>query len=105
MFPCLPYGQRVVRTHWGHYPYRQLIPLSRTYFGVEDVRPGEEESQWISDEIFVSNAGGISIPKELNQNILQFLTGKDLLRFERVLKTAEMVIEHCHALTYDAIHE
>ena len=65
--PCPPRGQRVTR---GHYPYRQLIPLPRTYFEVKDVRPGEEESQWISDKIFVLNAGGISIPKELNQNIL-----------------------------------
>jgi hypothetical protein len=49
-----------------HYPRRQLVNFPRTYFKVEDVRPGEEELQAISDEIFVSTAGGTSIPKELN---------------------------------------
>jgi hypothetical protein len=62
--------------------------------------------QCISDKIFVLTAGGISIPKGLNQNILQFLTGKDLLRFKMVTKKAEMIVEHCHhALIYDTIHE
>jgi hypothetical protein len=92
MFPCPPRGQRVTRAHWGHYHYWQLIPLPRTYFEVKDVRPGEDELQWISDEIFVSTAGGILIPKELNQNILQFLTGKDLLRFKMVSKKAKMIV-------------
>ncbi len=101
--PHPPHAQWVLRAHWGHYPYWQLIPLPRTYFEVEDVRPGEDELQCITDEIFVSTAGGISIPKELNQNILQFLTGKDLLRFKMVSKKAEMIVEHCHALIYDAI--
>ena len=55
--------------------------------------------------IFVLNAGGILIPKELNQNIVQFLTGKDFLRFKMVSKTAEMAVKHFHALLYDAIHE
>ena len=103
MFPHPLRREWVARAHWGHYPYWQLIPLPRTYFEVEDVRPGEDELQCITDEIFVSTAGGISIPKELNQNILQFLTGKDLLRFKMVSKKAEMIVEHCHALIYDAI--
>ena len=77
----------------------------RTYFEFEDVRPGEEEGQGILGKIFISIAGGILIPMELNQNILQFLTEKELLRFEMVSKTAEMVVKHCHALLYDAIHE
>ena len=51
------------------------------------------------------SAGGISIPKELNRNILQFLTGKELLRFAMVSKKADMIVKHCHALMYDAIHE
>jgi hypothetical protein len=105
MFPCPLRGQRVLRAHWGHYPYRQLIPLPSTYLEVEDVRPGEDELQCITDKIFVSTAGGISISKELNRNILQFLTGNDLLRFEMVSKKAKMIVEHCHALIFDAIHE
>jgi hypothetical protein len=74
---------------------------------VKDVRPSEDELQWILDEIFVSTADGVSIPKELNQNILQFLTWKELLRFEMASKKAEMIAEHCHAhaFMYDAIHE
>ena len=43
--------------------------------------------------------------KGINQNILQFLTGKELLRFKMVSKKAEMIVKHCHALMYDAIHE
>ncbi len=42
--------------------------------------------QCITDKNFVLTAGGISIPRELNQNILQFFRGKDLLRFVMVSK-------------------
>ena len=65
----MPRGRRVARDH---YPRLQLVPFLRTYFEVKDVRPGEEELQAISHKIFVSNAGRISIPKELNRNILQY---------------------------------
>jgi hypothetical protein len=51
-------------------------------------------------KIFVLTAGGISIPKELNRNIIQFLTGKDLLRFEMVSKKGQ---NDCRALS--CIHE
>ncbi len=105
IFPRLPRGQRNTRAIWGHYSRRFLIPRPRTYFEVKDIRPGEEEMQCITDEIFVSTAGGISIPKELNRNILQFLTGKDLLRFAMVSKKAKMIVNHCHALINDATHE
>ena len=104
--PIFPHPwRRLLSAHWGHYPCRQLIPLPRTYFEVEDIRPGEDELPDIMDKIFVSTSGKISVPKELNQNILQFLMGKDLLRFAMVSKKANMIIEHCHALMYDAIHE
>jgi hypothetical protein len=47
--------------HWRQnktqYPRQQLVNFPRTYFEVEDVRPGEEEGQAISEEIFVSTAG------------------------------------------------
>ena len=97
--------QRLSSAHWGHYPRRQLIPLPRTYFEVEDIRPGEDEMSWITDEIFVSTAGGISVPKVLNRKNLQYLMGTDLLRFSMVSKTAEMIVEHCHVFMYDAIHD
>jgi len=65
--------------------------------------PRESEGQADSAPIFVSE--GISIPGELNQRILKFLTGKDLLRVANVSKTAERVIRKCKALLFDAIHE
>ncbi len=33
------------------------------------------------------------------------MKGKELFRVEIVSKTAEIVVEYCHALMYDAIHE
>ena len=102
MWGCMPRWRQYARTP---FPRRQIINFPRTYFKVKDVRPGEEQGQAILEEIFVSTPGGISIPKELNQNILQFLTGKELLGVKMVSKTAEMVIKYCHALMYDAIHE
>ena len=105
VFPHLPRGQWNARPIWGTYTRCFLVPRPRTYFEVEDIRPGEDEMQCIKDKIFLSTAGGISIPKELNRNILQFLTGKDLLRFVMVSKKAKMIVEHCHVLMYDAIHE
>jgi hypothetical protein len=89
--------------HWGHYPRQQLalIPLSRTFFEVEDIRPGEDELLWITDEIFESTASRISIPKALNQKILQYLLGKDLLRFSMASKKVGMIVEHSHALMYE----
>jgi hypothetical protein len=94
IFPCPPHGQRNTRAIWGHYPRCVLIPCPRTYFEVEDIRPGEDETQCITDKIFVSAAGGISIPKDLNRNILQFLTGKDLLRFTMVSKREKLQNTH-----------
>jgi len=93
--------RRVWRFH--HHPRRQLVNLSRTYFEVKDERPRESEGQADSAPIFVSE--GISIPGELNQSILKFLTGKDLLRVAKVSKTIERVVRKCKALLFDAIHE
>ena len=56
-------------------------------------------------KIFESTTGGLTIPKELNQNILQYLPGKDLLRFSMASKKALWNVEFSHALMYDAIHE
>jgi len=57
------------------------------------------------EEIFVSTPGGISILGELNHNILQFLTGRELLRFAMFSKTIERVVKSCEALILDAILE
>jgi hypothetical protein len=77
-----------------------------TYFEVEDIRPGTEQGQANPEENFVSTPRGISIPGELNQNILQFGTRKRyLLRFAMVSKTVERVVMTCKALIFDAIQE
>ena len=85
-----------------HHPRWQLVNLPRTYFEVKDDRPHESEGQ-ANLVIFV--LGGISIPGELNQNILKFLTGKDLLRVATISKTVERVVRKCKALLFDAILE
>jgi hypothetical protein len=95
-----------MRNMWRHRPpRRQLINFPRTYFKVEDVRPSEDQGQANSEAIFASTPGGILIPGELNQNILQFLTGRDLLRAAKVSKTIERVVRKCKALLFDAVHE
>jgi hypothetical protein len=104
--PIFPsHWRRSSSTHWHHPNHRCLIPFPRTYFEVEDIRPGEDELSGVTNKVFESTAGGLIIPKVLNQKILQYLSGKDLLRFSMASKKAEMIVEHCHALMYDAIHE
>jgi hypothetical protein len=82
---------------------RQLVDLPRTYFEVDDVRPHEDELPEYTFEIFENQ--GLTIPKELNRKILQYLPGKDLLNFSRASKKAFWNVEFSHALMYDAIHE
>ena len=82
---------------------RQLLDLPRTYFEVDDVRPHEDELPEYTFEIFENQ--GLTIPKELNRKILQYLPGKDLLDFSRASKKAFWNVEFSHALMYDAIHE
>ena len=87
-------------------PRLQLVALPRVYFEIEDVRPDENQGQENSAAIFETRTpGGISIPKELNQNILQFLTGKDLLRFARVSLVIHRVVKMSKTLLFDAIRE
>jgi hypothetical protein len=81
-----------------------LVPFPRTYFEVDNIRPGEDELLGVTVKIFESTTGGLTIPKELNQKILQYLPGKDLLKFSMASKKAEMIVEHCHALMNDTIH-
>ncbi len=69
------------------------------------IRPGEDELSEYTFEIFESTDGGLMIPKELNRKILQYLPGKDLLRFSMASKKALWNVEFSHALMYDAIHE
>jgi len=76
-----------------------------TYFEVEDIRPGEDELSEYTFEIFESINGGQTIPKELNRKILQYLPGKDLLRFSMASKRALWNVKFSHALKYDAIRE
>ena len=71
-----------------HHPRRQLVNLPRTYFEVDDVRPDESQGHANLAPIFVSTPRGVSVPGELNQGILQFLTGRELMRFAKVSKAA-----------------
>ena len=95
----------------GHVPRRQLINLPLIYFEVEDVRPDENEGQDIDENegqenlSSVLSSGGVSVPGELVQGILRFLTGKDLLRFARASKATFQVVAHCKALRFDTIRE
>ena len=84
---------------------QQLVSFPRTYFEVKDVRPGKEQAQANPDEIRVSTPGEISVPGGLNQNVLQFLTGKELITFRRDSKSAESTIKNCKGLLFDAIQE
>jgi hypothetical protein len=104
--PIFPsHWRRSSSAHWRHPNPWFLMPFPKTYFEVEDIRPGEDELSGVTDKIFESTAGGLTIPKALNRKILQYLLGKDLLRFSMASKNAEMIVKHCHALMYDAIHE
>ena len=86
------------------YYQEQAKIFPRTYFEVEHVRPSKEERA-SPDGIFVSTPGGISIPGELNQNVLQFLTGKDLMKFALVSKSTGITVKNCKGLPIDAIQE
>ena len=86
-----------------HPPRRQLVCLPRTYFEVEDVRPDENQVPAYPAAVFSS--GEIVVPWEINKSILEFLTGKDLLRVAKVSKTVERVVRRCKALLFDAIRE
>ena len=86
-------------------PRLQLVSLPRVYFEVEDVRPDENQGQASSPAIFGSTPGGVSIPRELNQNILQFLTGRDLLRVAKVSSVVYRFIKRNRALLFDAIRD
>ncbi len=81
-----------------------LVPFPRGYFEVNDIRPDEDELSEYTFKIFEST-NGLKIPKELNQKNLQYLPGKDLLRFSMALKKAFWNVEYSYALMYDAIHE
>ena len=104
--PVFPNHRRRSSNRYWRYPsHRVLVPFPRTYFEVEDIRPGEDEFSGVTVKIFESTTSGLTIPKELDRKILQYLPGKDLLRFAMASKKAEMIVEYCHSLMYDAIHE
>jgi hypothetical protein len=104
--PVFPNCRRQAPSPYWHHPnHRVLVSFPRTYFEVEDIRPGEDELSEYTFEIFESIDGGLTIPKELNWKILQYLPGKDLLRFSMASKRALWNVEFSHALMYDAIHE
>ena len=103
---------RVWRRGRGHPPRRQLINLPLIYFEIKDVRPDEDEGQDVDENEGQENSlspvlssGGVSVPRELVQGILQFLTGKELLRFAGLSKATFQVVARCKALRFDTIRE
>jgi hypothetical protein len=66
-----------------------LIPLPRTYFEIEDIRPGEDELSLITDEIFESTASGISIPKALNRKKCAVFVGERFAQIFNGLKKGQ----------------
>jgi len=89
-----------------------LINLPLIYFEIEDVRPNEDEGQDVDENEGQENSlspvlssGGVSVPRELVQGILQFLTGKELLRFAGSSKATFQVVARCKALRFDTIRE
>ncbi len=104
--PVFPNRRCQAPSPYRHYHnYRVLVSFPRTYFEVEDIRPGEDELSEYTFKIFESINGRLMIPKELNRKILQYLPGKDLLRFSMASKKALWNVKFSHALMYDAIHE
>ncbi len=54
------------------------MSFPRTYFEVEDIRPGEDELPNNTYDIFETPDGGLRLPPVLNWKILQYLSGEDL---------------------------
>jgi hypothetical protein len=102
--PVFPYRSQKPSPYWHHPNYKVLVPFPRTCFEVNDIRPSEDELSRYTFEIFEST-NGLTIPKELNWKVLQYLPGKDLLRFSMASKRAFWNVEYSYALMYDAIHK
>ncbi len=58
---------------------RVLVSFPRTYFEVEDIRPGEDELPDYMFDIFETAGGGLRLPPVLNRRILQYLSREELL--------------------------
>jgi hypothetical protein len=72
-----------------------FIPIN--HFEVQDVRPVEGQ--------YHVNATAMwgSIPRELNRNVLKFLSTKELVRFKSICKNAKSAVESKKGLLFDAI--
>jgi hypothetical protein len=78
--PVFPYHGRRASNPFNYPPgYRRrvLATLPRTYFEVEDIRPGEDELPDNTYDIFEKPDGGLRLPPVLNRKILQYLSEED----------------------------
>ena len=78
--PVFPYHGRRASNPFNYPPgYRRrvLATLPRTYFEVEDIRPGEDELPDNTYDIFETPDGGLRLPPVLNRKILQYLSEED----------------------------
>jgi hypothetical protein len=74
-----------------------IIPIKR--FEVQDVRPVKGQYHVNATSIWEF------IPGELNENVLKFLSSKELVGFKRVCKNAKSTAESEKGLLFDAIKE
>ncbi len=79
----------------------QLVNLPRTYFEVEDVRLAEGQGQDQMSQAVIWKM----LPREINTNVLKFLSGKELGTFKVISKGAESSVKIIKVLLFDAIRE
>jgi hypothetical protein len=77
----------------------QLADIPRMYFEVQNLRP--DNSQY---DVSVTGMW-LSVPGELNENVLKFLSGKELIRFKSVSKSAKSAYESKRGKIFNRIGE
>ena len=78
--PVFPYHRRRASNPFNYPPgfrRRILVSFPRTYFEVEDIRPGEDELPDNTYDIFETPDGGLRLPPVLNRKILQYLSEEE----------------------------
>jgi hypothetical protein len=76
-----------------------LIETPKTYFKVQNVRPAQGQYQVSSTAIWEL------VTREVNGNILRFLSKKELFRFKAVSKSIKSIVKSEKELVFNAIWE
>ncbi len=71
------------------------------------IKPFEVQDMWPVKDQYHMNAPAIweLIPGELNENVLKFLSAKELVGFKSVCKNAKSTVKNDKGLLFDAIRE